>query len=70
MFVRFPLIGKKDEYLLVWTTTPWTLAANVAAAVNPKLKYVKAVQDGKTYYIAETLTSVMNFTRLSKVFSD
>ena len=30
-----------DEYLLVWTTTPWTLTSNVAAAVNPDLEYVR-----------------------------
>ena len=33
--------------LLVWTTTPWTLAANVAAAVHPELTYVQVEQDGK-----------------------
>lgn len=31
----------KDEYFLVWTTTPWTLAANVALTVNPEMTYVK-----------------------------
>ena len=33
--VRFPLVDRPGEYLLVWTTTPWTLSANVAAAVGP-----------------------------------
>ncbi|MBU6414717.1 class I tRNA ligase family protein [Patescibacteria group bacterium] len=33
--------GKAPEYLLVWTTTPWTLPANVAVAVNPKIEYTK-----------------------------
>ena len=35
--VRFPLLDRPGESLLVWTTTPWTLAANVAAAVGPDL---------------------------------
>ena len=35
VYVRLPLVDRPDEYLLVWTTTPWTLPANVAAAVNP-----------------------------------
>jgi len=38
LFVRFPLRGR-DEALVIWTTTPWTLPANVAAAVNPAAEY-------------------------------
>ncbi len=39
LFVRFPLKGRDGESLVVWTTTPWTLPANVAAAVNPEADY-------------------------------
>ena len=39
LYVRFPLKGREDEALSVWTTTPWTLPANVAAAVNPTADY-------------------------------
>ncbi len=39
VYVKFKI--KKGEYLLVWTTTPWTLPANVAVAVNPQLTYTK-----------------------------
>src|SRR5206468_5874087 len=35
LFVRLPLTERRNEYLVVWTTTPWTLPANVAAAVKP-----------------------------------
>ncbi|MGH9175149.1 MAG: class I tRNA ligase family protein, partial [Vicinamibacterales bacterium] len=44
-----------SEYLLVWTTTPWTLTSNVAAAVNPDLDYVKiqTKRDGAVYYFAK-----------------
>ena len=59
VFVQLPITGRKKEYLLIWTTTPWTLAANVAAAVNPELKYAKVNQNGNTYYLAETLTELM-----------
>ena len=55
LYVRFPLVDRPGEYLLAWTTTPWTLAANVAAAVNPDLTYAKVEQDGEYYYIAEAL---------------
>lgn len=41
IFVKFPLAGKK-EFLLVWTTTPWTLPANVAICAHPEEQYVKA----------------------------
>ena len=49
--VRFPLVDREKEALLVWTTTPWTLSSNVAAAVHPELTYVKARQGEWTYYI-------------------
>ena len=42
--VRLPLVDRPGEALLVWTTTPWTLAANVAAAVGPELSYVRIRQ--------------------------
>ncbi|MCM8747578.1 isoleucine--tRNA ligase [Thermomicrobiaceae bacterium CFH 74404] len=53
LYVRFPLEGRENESLLVWTTTPWTLAANVAAAVHPELTYVKARQGDQVYYLAK-----------------
>jgi isoleucyl-tRNA synthetase len=39
LFVRFPLLDAEGQYLVVWTTTPWTLPANVAAAVHPDEEY-------------------------------
>ncbi|MDX6410671.1 MAG: isoleucyl-tRNA synthetase, partial [Gaiellaceae bacterium] len=39
LYVRLPLRDRPLESLVVWTTTPWTLPANVAAAVNPKADY-------------------------------
>ncbi len=39
LFVRFPLRGRAGESLVIWTTTPWTLPANVAAAVKPDAEY-------------------------------
>ena len=45
-----------DEYFLVWTTTPWTLASNVALAVNPEVTYLKVkLEDGKVYIVAKDL---------------
>ena len=39
--VRFPLLDREGESLVIWTTTPWTLPANVAAAVHPDREYAK-----------------------------
>ena len=39
LYVRLPLLDRPGEHLVVWTTTPWTLPANVAAAVNPDAEY-------------------------------
>lgn len=50
---RFPLAGRENEYLLVWTTTPWTLTSNTAAAVHPEKTYVKVRQDQVVYYLIE-----------------
>ncbi|MFW6007274.1 MAG: isoleucine--tRNA ligase, partial [Halanaerobiales bacterium] len=46
----------KDEYFLSWTTTPWTLAANVALTVNPAMTYLRVKADnGEIYYVEENL---------------
>src|SRR5438105_9103608 len=44
LYVRFPLKGRDGEALVVWTTTPWTLPANVAAAVKPEAEYVLSAE--------------------------
>lgn len=54
IFVYFK-IEDEDRYLLTWTTTPWTLPANVAVAVNTKLKYVEIEFGGKRLVLAKKL---------------
>ncbi len=49
--VRFPLVDRPGEALLVWTTTPWTLTSNVAAAVGPDLRYVKVRQGDDLFWV-------------------
>ena len=51
--VKLPLLDRSGEFLLVWTTTPWTLTANVACAVEPNLRYSKVRQGGETFYVVE-----------------
>ncbi|MFV2062751.1 MAG: isoleucine--tRNA ligase [Chloroflexota bacterium] len=51
--VRFPLIERPGESLLVWTTTPWTMTANAAAAVGPKLDYVLIEQGERRFWVGK-----------------
>ena len=53
VYLRLPLTGREKEHLLVWTTTPWTLSSNVAAAVHPGLTYVRVRQGSDVYYLAK-----------------
>ncbi len=55
--VPFKLKNMDNTYLLVWTTTPWTLLANVAACVNPNEKYVKCLSKGYNFIVASKLAS-------------
>ncbi len=48
--LRFPLVDRPGESLLIWTTTPWTLSSNVAAAVGPELTYAKVRQGKEVFY--------------------
>ena len=47
----------KDEYFLVWTTTPWTLISNVALCVNPNENYILAESMGYKFIVAEALAN-------------
>jgi isoleucyl-tRNA synthetase len=55
-------LENSDEHVVAWTTTPWTLPANVAIAVNPTLEYNLVEYSGKKIYVAENATE--------KVFTD
>lgn len=55
LIAKFKLAGKDNEYFLAWTTTPWTLASNVALTVSPTETYVKAKQGEEVYYLSKTL---------------
>jgi isoleucyl-tRNA synthetase len=53
LYVRLPLLDDEGEALVVWTTTPWTLPANVAAAVDPEADYVKLSTADGFLWVAE-----------------
>lgn len=50
--IALPVIDRPGTYLLAWTTTPWTLPANVALAVHPDIDYEDVEVNGRVYYIA------------------
>ncbi|HDS59891.1 MAG TPA: isoleucine--tRNA ligase [Thermoplasmatales archaeon] len=58
IFVKFKVRGK-DEYLLAWTTTPWTLISNVALAVNPEEWYLKIEYEGERLILSEQRADVL-----------
>ncbi|RLC77342.1 MAG: isoleucine--tRNA ligase [Chloroflexi bacterium] len=58
--LRFPLRGRPGESLLIWTTTPWTLTSNVAAAVGPELTYVKVRQGDEIFYLAKGALPILD----------
>lgn len=63
IYVAFPLVDEKglleDASLIIWTTTPWTLPANLAISVHPRFNYSVVLVDSKKYVIAETLLEMV-----------
>ncbi len=56
VYVKLPLLGSEEqESLLVWTTTPWTLPGNLAAAVGPDISYARVRVGEETLIVAEAL---------------
>lgn len=53
IYVKFPVVGKKNEYILIWTTTPWTLPSNVAIMVHPEYTYARVEVKGEVLILAE-----------------
>lgn len=52
LYVKFPLVGRK-EYIVAWTTTPWTLVSNVALVVHPNEYYVRIKVENEVLIVAE-----------------
>src|SRR3989442_10949494 len=52
VYVRLPIEGRKNESFLTWTTTPWTLPANVALAINPDIEYVRVEVGDEAFIVA------------------
>ncbi|MEE9594062.1 MAG: isoleucine--tRNA ligase [Candidatus Hydrothermarchaeales archaeon] len=59
IYVKFPLADRENEYILIWTTTPWTLIANLAVMVHPDYEYVKAKTREGVFILAKELAPVL-----------
>lgn len=53
VYVSLKVVGHDNLFLLVWTTTPWTLPGNAAVAINPKLTYVTYEHEGRAYIVVK-----------------
>lgn len=58
IFLKFKIKGAKDEYLVIWTTTPWTIPYNLAIIVNPNLDYVKVSVGKEKWIVAKALANI------------
>jgi len=61
IYFKLPIEGRENEYLLVWTTTPWTLPANTAVAVDERLEYTLVKRAEDKFWVVKDL--------VQKVFS-
>lgn len=55
IYVKFRLVGKENEFLVIWTTTPFTLISNEMVSVHPKYKYMKIDVGGEFWWVVEDL---------------
>ena len=69
IFVKFPVKDKQNEFLIIWTTTPWTIPFNLGVMVNPNLDYVRAKVEDEIWILAKALASSLIGEIAGKEFS-
>ncbi|HZQ45504.1 MAG TPA: isoleucine--tRNA ligase, partial [Verrucomicrobiae bacterium] len=55
VYVKFSVVGREHTFILIWTTTPWTLPANLAVAYNSGLQYIQVTVGGENYILSRGL---------------
>ena len=68
IFVKFPVKNTKNEFIIIWTTTPWTIPFNLAVMVNPDLEYIRAKVDKEIWIIAKDLANILISSVANKKF--
>lgn len=61
-------VGTKNEYLVIWTTTPWTIPYNMGVMVNPELDYLKVEVEGEVWVLGKSLAGPFVQSLLNKKF--
>ena len=59
VFVKFPVVGREKTFIVIWTTTPWTLPANLAVAYNEKFPYVSVTVGDEHFIVYQGLLSAV-----------
>ncbi|MBN1156854.1 isoleucine--tRNA ligase [Candidatus Woesearchaeota archaeon] len=59
LFFKLKVKGKENEFLIIWTTTPWTIPFNMGVMANPELEYIRARVDNEVWILAKGLAGVM-----------
>lgn len=59
IYVKFAVEGEEKTYLIIWTTTPWTIPFNLAIMVHPEFEYVKAQVEDEIWIVAKELAKVV-----------
>lgn len=62
VYFKLPIKNRENEYLLIWTTTPWTIPANVAVAVDPNKEYLKVLVEGEYFYLLSAAAKRLGFS--------
>ncbi|MEA3429797.1 MAG: isoleucine--tRNA ligase [Nanoarchaeota archaeon] len=64
IFLKFPVKDKDGEFLVIWTTTPWTIPFNLGIMVHPELDYVRAQVKDEVWILAKGLAApvIQTFT--------
>ncbi len=68
IYLKFKVTGAENEYLLIWTTTPWTIPLNLSVVVHPEYDYVKCEVDGEVWIVAEKLAEEVITNLVGKKF--
>ena len=68
IFVKLPVKGKEKEFLIVWTTTPWTIPFNLAVMAGPEIGYLKVKVDDESWIVAKALANIFISSVAGKKF--
>ncbi len=69
LYIKFPVEGEENTFLIIWTTTPWTIPFNLGIMVHPDFQYIKAEVEGEIWIVAKDLAKVFIEEICRKAFS-